>query len=129
MFEVIGESSHRYLYCGLFVLAALSLLPWTYVLAEMLGPAALIGLGLMAVLLLGGYGYWRQWRALRGLSVIASALTTALFAIMTAGLMREDAGPPSSDLSLIFGLPLLLNSICFVVALLHFGMQFYEGDD
>jgi len=57
MFEVIGESSHRYLYCGLFVLAALSLLPWTYVLAEMLGPAALIGLGLMAVLLLGGYGY------------------------------------------------------------------------
>lgn len=124
MFEVTSECSRKYIHCGLFVAAALSLLPWTGLIAEMPGPPAVIGVCLMALLLLAGYGLLKQWRISRLLAIISSALSTALLGIISAGALREGAESPFSDLFLIVGLPLLLNSICLLVAVPTFVRNF-----
>lgn len=107
------------IYFGCFAAAAASLLPWTAVLAEMLGAMAVFGLILMLLLLVGGLSILKEFRGARFWAFFGPVVTGLLFAIMLIGQFRESANTPSSDVIAILGLPLFFSVICVAIAVVY----------
>ena len=109
----------------LFVAAAVSLLPWTNFIFEMLGAFAFVGVLLAGLLFLGGYGLFKEWRASRFLAIVGPLLTSVLFAIITANVFRGRADEPGAagslapDLVWMLVPPLVLSLACLIVAIIH----------
>jgi hypothetical protein len=110
-----SQRQSKLVYFGAFIAGALSLLPWTAVIAEMLGAFALFGVLLVTLFVAGAFGVMNNWRWSRLLVFLGPAPTAFLFVIMTVGVVGRDKSP-GTGLVAMFVLPLMLSVICLLVA-------------
>ena len=126
MFELVqgsGRPITRALSISLaaYLATAVSLIPWTFFILEMLGGLAIVGMFLIVLLVLGGYGIFKQWRGAKVWALLGPTMTIILFAVSFAGLFvktggDQGSGPPIGQIFML-GSPLVLGVACLVVAI------------
>ncbi len=103
MFELINSDSEKPLKrlgiisLVVYLATAVSLMPWTYYILEMLGSLSLVGIVLMSLFVLGGYGLFKQWRGAKVWPLSGPAVTMVIFLFSVTGVLMETNGNQSEE--------------------------------
>ena len=124
MFELVQGSGRQItrapsILLAVYLATAVSVVPWTFFIGEMLGGLAIVGIFLIVLLVLGGYGIFKQWRGAKVWALLGPTMTIILFAISFAGLYvktggNQEGGSPIEQVFML-GSPLVLGVACLVV--------------